>query len=520
MSPVLFKTNTNLPLFYIYEMMKFWFNVLIIINLLAISTSTSFARMTSEDYKWIILTIEKGEYDIFEYKVDSTVILGANQYRMDFGTTTMIHAGDVDHKVEVLNYNINFNSPLREGEIYFIMAKKQKYRYKTGGQFDNTSLFTCRVDTNNINSTYEMIKQYCSYKKLDYTGTIDLKVDRERRSTGFMKKGKLHGVWFHEYYGVRRYIQYKNNVVQDTSYEYVITHSGWQLYNKTLERDSIVEYWSYGYKNRKIRQGELVLKSYSRRTKKQPSTTTKIKFHETGFVASSMKSIEYNNTSNWNNRIRYLHEEYILKYSNGCDSIIGQYQYGHKVDTWKYYNKNGSLDSVSNHQYKFTSDTIHYINDNGKYGIYSGKFCLKDGSLEGNVTKYHDDFQISRSTFKKGQIEGKSYGYSRFGSTRTENYFNGKLHGTQISQHPSGALISSINYRHGTLHGLSKKYEGGFLNRQELYKDGYLVSLKEWNSKGELITDLVYDRGLPTGRKAGKHGGYATLVNGVYVWKK
>ena len=84
---------------------------------------------------------------------------------------------------------------------------------------------------------------------------------------------------------------------------------------------------------------------------------------------------------------------------------------------------------------------------------------------------------------------GKSFELYKDGQKQNEsNYKDGKEDGLYLGWYESGQKSSEANYKDGKMYGLQVMWhENGQKEVEGNWKGGKLISIKAWNSKGELI---------------------------------
>jgi antitoxin component YwqK of YwqJK toxin-antitoxin module len=142
---------------------------------------------------------------------------------------------------------------------------------------------------------------------------------------------------------------------------------------------------------------------------------------------------------------------------------------------------------------------------------------LENGTLNGNCIAYYESGQIKYSSmYKNGDLHGKSIFYHRNGAKHWEVYFekgikngeinyydslgkvyqtsefvNNELNGVSFEYYPDGSIKTKANYNQGMLDGtLIRNYQNADLMIEEEYRLGKLVSSKEYDEEGELISKL------------------------------
>lgn len=175
--------------------------------------------------------------------------------------------------------------------------------------------------------------------------------------------------------------------------------------------------------------------------------------------------------------------------ASGLKLSEGDYNVGSRTGEWKYYYAGSSA----------LKSTSVYKND-----MYNGITCLYD-SLTGKL--------VSKGKYKKGNRVGEwdLYNVHTGKKVYEENYSDGELDGLQVIYDSVGNVILKVNFTkgkidgkmeyfyeglkqawmlfnfsNGKLHGVTKSYfRTGNRKREELYKDGVLVSSKCYAANGD-----------------------------------
>ena len=81
--------------------------------------------------------------------------------------------------------------------------------------------------------------------------------------------------------------------------------------------------------------------------------------------------------------------------------------------------------------------------------------------------------------------------YYESGTLRAEgNFKDGQLNGIAKLYYESGALKGEINYKDGKPEGNEKRYdENGTLRSERTYKSGELITKKDYDESGNLISE-------------------------------
>lgn len=126
-------------------------------------------------------------------------------------------------------------------------------------------------------------------------------------------------------------------------------------------------------------------------------------------------------------------------------------------------------------------------------GSLMDEINYKDGIRHGEMVSYYrNGVMRSKLNYLNGQKHGKSYQYYKDGKLNMEiDYENGKRNGFGKWYFTSGELYELTPYVNGEIDGLKKRfYKNGSDKHIIPYKQGMVgTGLKEYNKKGELVTD-------------------------------
>ncbi|CAL2086613.1 tetratricopeptide repeat protein [Tenacibaculum sp. 190524A05c] len=178
-------------------------------------------------------------------------------------------------------------------------------------------------------------------------------------------------------------------------------------------------------------------------------------------------------------------EFYYENYSpRGVKTIEGLYDIsGIKKGEWKYYTRNGVLESKCTYvDNKVEGDYIGYHNN----GEISYVTPYKNDSKEGYYVAYHVNKKISVQGWYKENLEHGEWRYYYLdGSLQNIGFYHkGKLHGTQNSYGVNGKLEYTSVYNYGDL--LSETYfdkDGKEFQKVEYNSDKNSVSINHFNGK-------------------------------------
>lgn len=197
------------------------------------------------------------------------------------------------------------------------------------------------------------------------------------------------------------------------------------------------------------------------------------------------------------------HGQWLTYFRDQSIYRIENYKHGKKHGDFKLYFQNGSLKELT----PYANDLIH-----GEVVLYSKNGTLKEstsylnGLNDGEQIIYYKTGELKeRIPYQNNKINGIYKGYDKLGNLFTVGlykdglkegvwksdpldkkkykkvyiYKNDKKHGQQITYNNFLQIIEESNYKNGVLDGKHIKYENG-----------------------KCIEDYIYNKGLPTGKKA------------------
>ena len=468
----------------------------------------------------LMYKIISGEYDVFEYQLDSIIIIGSEQYLMHFGSTTRVYNGRVDAKIEVL-YQCEGSCKEQHHEIgtsYLVIAKKQKYRYLIYGyNIRKDWLASYKLGDNKGKSIEAAVKRYYSMRKSGHTGHIDISYGDRSRVVGQLVNGEPSGIWLYQGNNSRYYVTYDEGAVSDTSYYFHNSTKGWRLHKKTYRSSAGDEEWTYGRANYKNGQSKYVIRSH-KVTHGDYALTNRYEYHSNDTLKSMVTLKNHMNSEVWRQNIKYLHGLAQYYDQSGKDSLSGYYHYGYMSGVWQHTAGDSTYEVNYPPAGSQIQDTI--IDEVLIYDRYETLTCslpFRNGKIHGLVTVYQDSIKSLSISYQNGKIHGKATLYHDHSTAYQVKYYSeGRLHGTHTKYTHTGALRFEEGYKEGNLHGTTLSYDGDQVQKIKTHHNGHLISVIELDSKGDTTTQLTYHRGLPTGIQSQKYGGYATMVNGAY----
>lgn len=209
-----------------------------------------------------------------------------------------------------------------------------------------------------------------------------------------------------------------------------------------------------------------------------------------------------------------------------------------KIKSATFFDKSGKELSTSNRQGKsilltmFTADgfktAAFTLNDQGEKQnnntLYynSGKVRetsnYKDGKIEGLLTGYFENGKKSyEAIYSNDKKNGILKNYYADGSIKSETWYkDDELNGNSIVYNMKGHITSISTYLNNDLYGTRQNFfENGKLDDEEVYKNGWLQSVYQYDSTGKMIHvsklengSGKYDEIYPNGQK---------LFEGTYV---
>jgi len=495
-------------------------SIFYLVTLLAAGALPCRGSITRHAEGGLLYQIISSDYDVFEFRLDSTKIMGADQYVLHYGSSQMIYKGNVEPVVEILQ---QCNSPcgssvIGQGDSYLVIAKKQQYRYLIDGYQNPVKwLAFYKLEEERSHSTTTALKQYFTMVNAGHSGSVDISYGNRSRLVGELRNGQHTGVWMYQGDHTRLYITYDKGNAVDTSYHFQNIRHGWQLCKKTYLSSDIKEEWNYGRANYRERSSKMVLRSH-KQTYKDYSLHTRYDYHLNESLKSILTIKDHNNSDIWSQNVVYLHGPAYYFDQYGKDSLSGHYHFGRQTGSWLY----STADTAYTVQHlpipRQDQDTT--ITELPIHPPSEGLLCslsLLDEKIHGKMVVQRAGAMHSTATYIEGIVDGPCTSYHSDSTiSQVKNYRMGKLHGSQSRYTHTGNLRAQQHYHDGLLHGTVRSYDGDYLSKTEIYSNGHIIDVSEYNQRGDTITQLRYERGLPTGTKALKNGGFATLIDGVY----
>ncbi len=116
---------------------------------------------------------------------------------------------------------------------------------------------------------------------------------------------------------------------------------------------------------------------------------------------------------------------------------------------------------------------------------------IPDGTVKGYDESGRLEYECN---YKDNKLEGVIRVYYESGKLMNEwNYKNNKLNGLTKWYSENGTLVRQFSYKDGIREGMTKKfYENGGIWSIKTYKNGKLINRKEYDTEGNLMTDLEF----------------------------
>jgi antitoxin component YwqK of YwqJK toxin-antitoxin module len=125
-----------------------------------------------------------------------------------------------------------------------------------------------------------------------------------------------------------------------------------------------------------------------------------------------------------------------------------------------------------------------------------GNILHTNGKIpDGTVKGYDESGRLEyECNYKDNKLEGVSRVYYESGKLMKEwGYKNNKLNGLTKWFSENGTLLRQFSYKDGIRDGMTRKfYENGEIWSIKTYKNGKLINRKEYDTEGNLTTDLEF----------------------------
>ncbi len=166
-----------------------------------------------------------------------------------------------------------------------------------------------------------------------------------------------------------------------------------------------------------------------------------------------------------------------------------------KQGTMKQFNEYGIIEKES-----FKQDDVTIIEKTYQYGLLirekiekNGEYVQEKTFKKNGISKsYHAGF-LHEITYKDDEFDGLAREYYKNGTIHKEYFRKGNniYYGPLRTYYENGELSSEINLEDSKKHGFSKYYsDNGKLEKEEVYENGKLVSIKEYDGEGNLLPEL------------------------------
>jgi antitoxin component YwqK of YwqJK toxin-antitoxin module len=134
-------------------------------------------------------------------------------------------------------------------------------------------------------------------------------------------------------------------------------------------------------------------------------------------------------------------------------------------------------------------------------GVLREESEFKDDKLDGQTLAYHKNGNLNmEKQYKEGDAEGYYKTYYSGGQLRTEGWIkNGTGQGIWRNYHINGKVQREFYLRDDELNGPEKNYENdGRLDYINMYDQGMLVGLAQYDTTGKTLQDKTFDKGNGT----------------------
>jgi antitoxin component YwqK of YwqJK toxin-antitoxin module len=217
----------------------------------------------------------------------------------------------------------------------------------------------------------------------------------------------------------------------------------------------------------------------------------------------------------------------------------GQYTAGKKTGLWKYYTKDGKLETTETYSNgELNGPREIYGDDNKITGVINYRHDKRDGQAinkdpDGSLlyTIQYDDGNVKEYSYldknakpvagipgEQGKLLLKSF-FQNGQPSRECEYVDNLLHGKDKLFYTSGKLRSEDNFEYGVYEGVSAEYyPNGNPKRKYVYQNDHPQGrCLEYNEQGKLIREINYYNGTPHG-EAKYYSDNGTLMETRYYY--
>lgn len=187
---------------------------------------------------------------------------------------------------------------------------------------------------------------------------------------------------------------------------------------------------------------------------------------------------------------------------NGAANISFFDVYGNKTSEG-YFSKDGLQQGKFNYYYR-----------SGKQSSYCN---YKDGQLEGEKVVYYQNGGLSeKMVYKEDLLHGYYQSYHLTGKPSIETWMlNDKKQGPYVSYNQFGAVKFKGYYVNNDLEGATQNYyPDGKIDYEEVFKDGWLTKMIEYDANGKIAYTTLFDKG--NGPIVFHHANGKKYIEGTY----
>ena len=480
------------------------------------------------------------ESKIFICKVDSSWVSQRSDF-FSFATVQEILVGEnIQKKIKLSTGGNNSagGNKLEPGKEYLIISGSQDgYQFYAFQCDPFSAALDSRLGYRNGLEKLRLIRKVLKLKRKKYTGKVKLQIKnheniKETLAEGFLKNGKLDGLWKHNryMYGKLYYtkeITYKKGVLNGLYKKYKTNKAGKKIISAEMFYTNGEKQFLNIYRVKNDSSMLRIAQVFSKNGKgdiRQTSTSYYDNGHvseRSTIISTSLKNIGYDFF------VERTYDGFFESfYENGLIKETGEYRLGAKVGIWQYYDFDDQLEQKFYEPIDTVFEGFRTYNPNGSIK-YEG--AVKNNKAHGLWKRYHENGELSISCeFVDGKPNGRKAHFNSNGSKSAhKDYKNGKLDGTITYYHHEGKISSFTTYKNGKKEGDEKRFhKDGSVAFKGFYKDdnaeGKFIYL---NEKGEVYTTENYKNGYLHGpykrldNKTGELKEKGTYENGLKIGK-